>query len=145
MVNWESVIAGIPEDSVLRQQCSAAVPRAIAAYNALEFSEALDATLTISGRANRYLEECAPWTLLKKVHPLFPLPLLLDALQCCSPPQPKFDIILDSCLDEKTALKASDAPQLHRAQMSDSLDAHRSPSAVKTLIDFCGRESRTPF
>lgn len=40
---------------------------AVAAYNNLDFSTAIEQTLRISGRANQYLEEQAPWTLLKKV------------------------------------------------------------------------------
>ena len=51
---------------MLRQRARDAVAAATSAYNALDFSTALEATLAITGRANQYLEERAPWTLLKK-------------------------------------------------------------------------------
>lgn len=62
----ESIPAGIAEDSILRQQATKSLPIATRAYDSLDFSTALEAVLSISGRANRYLEERAPWTLLKK-------------------------------------------------------------------------------
>lgn len=60
--------ADVPSGSLLRQRAEEAVPRAVEAFERLDFSNALDAVLSISGRANQYLEETAPWTLLKKVY-----------------------------------------------------------------------------
>ena len=60
------IVTGIAEDAVLRRRAAERAPAAIAAYNALDISVALEAALSISGRANQYLEEQAPWTSLKK-------------------------------------------------------------------------------
>ena len=65
-----SLFAAISETSLLRQTASKAVPQAIGAYNAMDFSMALNAALTLSGSSNQYLAEKAPWTLLKKASPL---------------------------------------------------------------------------
>ena len=43
------------------------VPQAWQAYEALDFGAAGAAIQAISGRANQYLEQQAPWTSLKKV------------------------------------------------------------------------------
>lgn len=59
--------AGIQEGSLLRQTTAKAVPEAVQSYEAMDFSFALNAILSISGMANQYLAEKAPWTLLKKV------------------------------------------------------------------------------
>lgn len=61
------LFAAIAEESPLRRRISAAVPEAVGAYHAMDFSVALNAVLSISGLANQYLAEKAPWTLLKKV------------------------------------------------------------------------------
>lgn len=52
---------------MLWQRAVEAVPAAARAYDNLEFNKALEAVLSISERANGYLEERAPWSLLKKV------------------------------------------------------------------------------
>ena len=63
--------AAVSESSLLRETAGKAVPQAVKAYEAMDFSMALKAVLTISGTANQYLAEKAPWTLLKKASPSF--------------------------------------------------------------------------
>lgn len=60
------LLAAIPEESVLRAKAASAIPVAVKAYHAMDFSSALNAVLSVSGLANQYLAEKAPWTLLKK-------------------------------------------------------------------------------
>ena len=45
-----------------------------AAYEELRLHDALEAALAIAGRGNLYMEEVAPWTALKKVRALVPVP-----------------------------------------------------------------------
>lgn len=66
LINFSSC-AAISADSVVRAKTAEAVPRAIEFYNAMDFSLALEATLSISGTANRRMAAVEPWSLLKKV------------------------------------------------------------------------------
>ena len=55
------------EDAPLRAIATQQAPKAWEAYEALDFGAAGAAIQAISGRANQYLEQQAPWTSLKKV------------------------------------------------------------------------------
>ncbi len=52
-----------PIDDELRTTAARVVPVYDAAMDALEFSEAMAAAAQLVGRANKYIEETAPWTL----------------------------------------------------------------------------------
>eukprot|EP00892_Ulva_mutabilis_P003905 jgi/Ulvmu1/1887/UM012_0044.1 len=63
---FPAAASDVPADHPLRETAAAAVPAAAAAYEELAFHEAIASALSISGRANRLLEDEAPWTALKK-------------------------------------------------------------------------------
>ena len=57
--------ADLPADNALRAACSAALPAIARAYDGLQFAAACQQALAVSDRANVYLEEQAPWKLVK--------------------------------------------------------------------------------
>ena len=59
--------ADVGQDAALRAEAAQQVPKAWQAYEALDFGAAGATIQAISGRANQYLEQQAPWTSLKKV------------------------------------------------------------------------------
>jgi methionyl-tRNA synthetase len=56
-------------DDELRSTAARVVPVYDAAMDALEFSEAMAAARQLVGRANKYIEETAPWTLHREADP----------------------------------------------------------------------------
>jgi methionyl-tRNA synthetase len=58
-----------PIDDELRATAARVVPVYDAAMERLRFSEALAAAMQLVGRANKYIEECAPWTLHREGDP----------------------------------------------------------------------------
>ena len=61
------ICAEIGPDSVVRAKTAEAVSLAIKMFEAMDFSLALEAALSISGTANRHMGSVEPWSLLKKV------------------------------------------------------------------------------
>ncbi len=57
--------AEIARGHPVREVCEREVPRVPEGYEAMDFARAAEAILAVSGRSNQYLEEAAPWALLK--------------------------------------------------------------------------------
>jgi methionyl-tRNA synthetase len=57
--------SSIPSDHPVRLMCEQQVPLIPQGYEHLNFAQAAESILAISGRSNQYLEEAAPWTLFK--------------------------------------------------------------------------------
>ncbi|QDZ20826.1 methionine--tRNA ligase [Chloropicon primus] len=57
--------ASVPVDHPVREVCERQIPLVPNRYESLDFAQASEAILAISGRSNQYLEESAPWTLFK--------------------------------------------------------------------------------
>lgn len=55
----------VPEDHPLRKQALESVRRAGQAYEQMRFNEVCAAVLALSGQGNQYIDEVAPWKLLK--------------------------------------------------------------------------------